>query len=46
VSDLAPAYGVSLACEMLDLPRNSYYYQVDQPDESDCKGAIQEIASQ
>ena len=46
MSELAPAYGVSLACELLDLPRSSYYYQVDQPDESDCKVAIQEIAGQ
>ena len=46
MSELAPTYGVSLACELLDLPRSSFYYQVDQPDESDCKAAIQEIAGQ
>jgi len=46
VSELAPTYGVSLACELLDLPRSSFYYQVEQSDESDCKDAIQEIAGQ
>jgi transposase InsO family protein len=46
VSELAPTYGVSLACELMGLPRSSFYYQVDQPDDSDCKGAIQEIAGQ
>jgi len=46
VSELAPSYGVSLACDLLDLPRSSFYYQVDEPDESDCKVAIQEIAGQ
>ena len=46
MSELAPTYGVSLACELLDLPRSSFYYQVDEPDESDCKDAIQEIAGQ
>ncbi len=46
MSELAPTYGVSLACELLDLPRSSFYYQVEQSDESDCKDAIQEIAGQ
>lgn len=46
MSELAPTYGVSLACELLDLPRSSFYYQVDKPDESDCKDAIQEIVGQ
>lgn len=46
MSELAPTYGVSLACELLDLPRSSFYYQVDPPDESNCKAAIQEIAGQ
>lgn len=44
MKQLAPTYGVSLACELLDLPRSSYYYEVDEPDESDCREAIQEIA--
>ncbi len=46
MSELAPTYGVSLACDLLDLPRSSFYYQVDEPDERDCKVAIQEIAGQ
>lgn len=46
MSALAPTYGVSLACELLDLPRSSFYYQVDEPDDNDCKAAIQEIAGQ
>lgn len=46
MSELAPDYGVSLACDLLDLPRSSFYYQVDEPDESKCKVAIQEIAGQ
>lgn len=46
MSELAPTYGVSLACELLDLPRSSFYYQVDEPDEDDCKAAIQEIAGE
>ncbi len=46
MSELAPTYGVSLACELLDLPRSSFYYQVEASDESDCKDAIQEIAGQ
>ncbi len=46
MSELAPTYGVSLTCELLDLPRSSFYYQVDKPDERDCKVAIQEIAGQ
>lgn len=46
MSELAPTYGVSLACELLDLPRSSFYYQVEESDESDCKDAIQEIAGQ
>lgn len=46
MSELAPTYGVSLACELLDLPRSSFYYQVDEPDESASKVAIQEIAGQ
>jgi hypothetical protein len=45
-SELAPAYGVSLACELTGLPRSSFYYQVDEPDDSDCKVATQEIAGQ
>jgi transposase InsO family protein len=46
VSELAPAYGVSLACELMGLPRSSFYYHVDEPDDNDCKGAIEEIAGQ
>ena len=46
MSELASAYGVSLACELMGLPRSSFYYQVDEPDDRECKDAIQEIAGQ
>lgn len=37
-------YPVSAACELLELPRSSYYYQSHQEDESEVVAAIEEIA--
>ena len=46
VSDLAEAYPVTMLCEVLSLPRSSYYYQPVARDERDLKAAIEELAGQ
>lgn len=46
MKELAPSYSVSLVCRLLDLPRSSYYYLADEPDESGCKAAIREVAGE
>lgn len=46
VSDLAEAYPVTMLCEVLSLPRSSYYYQPVERDERDLKAAIEELAGQ
>ena len=39
-------YPVSAGCELLELPRSSYYYQAKKQDESELETAITEIAGQ
>jgi putative transposase len=39
-------YSVSMLCDLLDLPRSSYYYQSREPDESELEEAMREIAGQ
>ena len=39
-------YPVSAACELLELPRSTYYYQPVDVDESELEAAIEEIARQ
>ena len=45
-STLAQTYPVTMVCQVLDLPRSSYYYQPVERDESDLKAAIEELAGQ
>jgi len=39
-------YAIQAACEVVELPRSSYYYRATQRDESELEAAIQEIAEQ
>jgi len=39
-------YPVRLLCDLLDLPRSSYYYQPSEPDECELEEAMREIAGQ
>jgi len=39
-------YPVSEACELLELPRSTYYYQAVQIDESDLVEAIKKVTGQ
>jgi len=44
---LAQGYPLTVACEMLGVPRSSYYYQaVKSPDETKLKGAIKKTAAE
>ena len=44
---LAQGYPLTVACEMLGVPRSSYYYQpVKSPDEAKLKGAIKKTAAE
>jgi len=39
-------YSIQAACEVVELPRSSYYYQASEVDESELEAAIEEIAGQ
>jgi transposase InsO family protein len=44
---LADEYPIRVACEVLDVARSSYYYQlVESPDEAKLRGAIKETAAE
>ena len=44
---LAQGYPLTVACEMVGVPRSSYYYQpVKSPDETKLKGAIKKTAAE
>lgn len=45
-SKLAQAFPVTLVCQVLDLPRSSYYYQPVERNEGDLKAAIEKLAGQ
>lgn len=45
-SELAEVYPVTTICEVLGLPRSSYYYQPVERDESGLKAAIEKLAGQ
>ena len=44
--ELAEAYPVTVACQVLTVPRSSYYYWPVQQDDHDLKAAIEEQAGQ
>jgi len=44
--ELAEAYPVTLVCQVLAVPRSSYYYRLVKRDERDLKVAIEELAGQ
>ena len=39
-------YPISAGCELLELPRSTYYYQAAEKDESELEAAIEEVAGQ
>lgn len=39
-------YPVEVVCELVDLPRSSYYYRSHKPDESELVTAIEQVAGQ
>jgi putative transposase len=43
---LAPDYSITLACDLLDCPRSSYYYQGEQRDEEKLKAAIKAVIAE
>jgi len=43
---LAPDYSITLACDLLDCPRSSYYYQGEQPDGAEIKAAIRAVVAE
>ena len=44
---LAHGYPLTVACEIVGVPRSSYYYQpVKSPDEAKLKGAIKKTAAE
>jgi putative transposase len=43
---LAPDYSITLACDLLDCPRSSYYYQGEQRDEAKLKAAIEAVIAE
>lgn len=43
---LAPDYSITLACDLLDCPRSSYYYQGEQPDEAEIEAAIRAVVAE
>jgi transposase InsO family protein len=44
---LAEEYPIKVACEVLDVARSSYYYQlIESPDEAKLRGAIKETAAE
>jgi putative transposase len=43
---LAPDYSITLACDLLDCPRSSYYYQGEQRDEAKLKAAIKAVIAE
>jgi putative transposase len=44
---LADEYPIKVACEVLDVARSSYYYQlVESPDEAKLRGAIKKTAAE
>jgi transposase InsO family protein len=43
---LTQAYPVTMVCQVVGLPRSSYYYQPVQLDEGDLRRAIEELAGQ
>lgn len=45
-SKLAQTFPVTLVCQVLDLPRSSYYYQPVERNEGDLKAAIEKLAGQ
>ena len=42
---LRESYPTALACDLLDCPRSSYYYQPHVPEEKELKAAIEQVAS-
>ncbi len=44
--ELAQAYPVRMVCQVVGLPRSSYYYQPVQRDEGNLRKAIEELAGQ
>lgn len=44
--ELSQSYAIRLVCEVLDVPRSSYYYQPVQRDERELKQAISDLAGQ
>jgi putative transposase len=43
---LSQDYPVTLACELLDCPRSSYYHQPEQPDDTELEVAIQAVVAE
>jgi putative transposase len=43
---LSQDYPVTLACELLDCPRSSYYHQPEQPDDTELKVAIRAVVAE
>jgi transposase InsO family protein len=43
---MAGVYSTQIACEVLDLPRSTYYYQAQAKDEREVKAAIEQVALQ
>ena len=39
----AQGYPLSVACDLLELPRSTYYYHAVERDESDLEEAIEEV---
>jgi transposase InsO family protein len=42
----AEGYPITSVCELLDLPRSTYYYQPEQADEMELKAAIEDLVGQ
>jgi len=42
---LKEAYGVSLVCQVMDLPRSSFYYRPVQQDDGDLEKVIEQVAA-
>lgn len=43
---LSQDYPVIMACEVLDLPRSTYYYEPQERDETEIKAAIEAVAAE
>jgi hypothetical protein len=43
---LSQDYPLTLLCDVIGCARSSYYYQAEQPDESELKSAIRAVAAE